>query len=95
MMVLRRLFIHRFSYVPLRVQLHALRFRCSVLLSMANLRKPVYPPNVGEGAFSEVGLSLYGVLGSCPRSRCWTITLLFSVLRRYASWHSHKDDWQG
>jgi hypothetical protein len=54
MMVLRRLFIHRFLYVPLRVQLHALRFHCSVPLSMANLREPVYSPNVGEGSFSEV-----------------------------------------
>jgi hypothetical protein len=53
MMVLRRLFIDRFLYVPLRVQLHALRLRCSVPLSMANLREPLYSPNVGEDEFSE------------------------------------------
>ena len=54
LMVLRRLFIHRFLYVPLQAQLHALRWRCSVPLSMANLREPVYSPNLGEEEFSEV-----------------------------------------
>jgi hypothetical protein len=65
MMVLRRLFIHRFLSVPLQVQLHALRFRCSVSLSMINLRDPVYSPEGVEGKFSE--LRLYGVL---ERSLC-------------------------
>jgi hypothetical protein len=60
MMVLRRLFIDRFLYVPLRVQLHALRLRCSVPLSMANLREPLYSPNVGEDEFSEVRRSYAG-----------------------------------
>ena len=56
MMVLRRLFIDRFLYVPLRVQLHALRLGCSVSLSMANLRDPVYSPECVEGKFSEVSI---------------------------------------
>ena len=46
-----------------------------------------------HGAFWE--LRIDGVLGSCPRSGSWKITLLFSVLRRYASWQSRKDDRQG
>src|SRR5215213_8483679 len=31
----------------------------------------------------------------CPTSGRWTMTLLFSVLRRCASWQSHNDDRQG
>src|SRR5215210_283625 len=54
-----------------------------------------YSPECVEGGFSGVGLPLYEVLGSCPRSECWKMTLLSSVLRRYASWQSHKDHRQG
>jgi hypothetical protein len=69
MMVLRRLFIHCFLYVPLPVQLRALRLGCSVPQSMANLREAVYSLNVREGAFYEVELPLYGFLRSSARKR--------------------------
>jgi hypothetical protein len=73
MMVLRRLFIDRFLYVPLRVQLHALRLRCSVPLSMANLREPLYSPNVGEDEFSEVPLLCWAAFLCTDQVASWPV----------------------
>ena len=52
-----------------------------------------YSANFAFWAFCEV--RIHGVLGSCPGSECWKMTLLSSVLRRFASWESHKDHRQG